>query len=248
MFWKKKTGRTIADKLRKNQFRGDSWFYRYLGLSKYNGFYCPCAYRKYLEHLLEKLRYELDYVLPYQLPGQNAKRSAINRIINSLKKVQESQKGQYSILRMHYPLEGATLTAKEKRRNKFVLTMCRIQLAYIQKAIKEVEGATQDYNIELDSKKPRKCIYRWTHKIKLHFIQLFYALFIAGYINNGEGEIGAFLEDVADFFGIDLGDAPSNHSKSIHERKSGYKLRIFDRLKEVYSHHRKDLQDEQDSL
>ena len=82
-----------------------------------------------------------------------------------------------------------------------------------------------------------KKITQWTapRDAKNDFVQLIYGLHLAGYLNDGKGEITKITEALADTFGIDLGkNWQSNHSSSIHKAKEGYQPPIFDKIKQAY--------------
>lgn len=82
-----------------------------------------------------------------------------------------------------------------------------------------------------------KKITHWTapKDAKNDFVQLIYGLHLAGYLNDGKGEITKITEALADTFGVDLGkNWQSNHSSSIHKAKEGYQPPIFDKIKQAY--------------
>ncbi|MEO6302473.1 MAG: RteC domain-containing protein, partial [Bacteroidia bacterium] len=97
--------------------------------------------------------------------------------------------------------------------------------------------------------KNKKDIVQWTapKDAKNDFVQLVYGLHLAGFINNGKGEITKITESLADTFEIELGkNWQSNHSASIHKANKDYIPPIFDKIKEAYLKYSKNLQQEKD--
>lgn len=95
-----------------------------------------------------------------------------------------------------------------------------------------------------DNKVNSNKITQWTapKDAKNDFVQLIYGLHMAGYLNDGKGEITKITEALAETFGVDLGkNWQSNHSSSIHKAKEGYQPPIFDKIKQAYLSYSKGL-------
>ncbi len=78
---------------------------------------------------------------------------------------------------------------------------------------------------------------KWTgtNTNKNEFVQLIYSLHLAGFINNGEGEVTKITEVLAEAFDLNLGkNWQSNHSSSIHKAKKNYEPPVFDQIKKAY--------------
>jgi hypothetical protein len=87
------------------------------------------------------------------------------------------------------------------------------------------------------AKTKKNDLIQWTapKDAKNDFVQLIYGLHLAGFINDGKGEIIKITETLADAFGIELSkNWQSNHSASIHKSNADYIPPVFDRTKEEY--------------
>ena len=86
-------------------------------------------------------------------------------------------------------------------------------------------------------------LVHWTapKEAKNDFVQLIYGLHLAGFINDGKGEITKITETLANAFGIELSkNWQSNHSASIHKSNVDYTPPVFDKAKEEYLKYFKD--------
>ncbi|MBA3705506.1 MAG: RteC domain-containing protein [Bacteroidetes bacterium] len=84
---------------------------------------------------------------------------------------------------------------------------------------------------------------KWTTKKdnKNEFVQLFYGLHKAGFVNEGKGEITKIVENLAEVFNVDLGKGwQANHSSSIHKAKNNYQPPVFNKIKEAYQQYMQD--------
>lgn len=82
---------------------------------------------------------------------------------------------------------------------------------------------------------------KWKGKNKTEFVQLIYALYEDGLIDNEKSEVTKLVADLAIILGLDLGkNWQSNHTKSITNRNNDYDIKIFDRIKRAYENYRED--------
>jgi hypothetical protein len=79
----------------------------------------------------------------------------------------------------------------------------------------------------------------WKSKIELEFVQLIYALYEAGYLDNEKSEVTWIVKEVAKLFNYQLGEHwQSNLSDSVNNRNADYQPKIFDKLKKGYDDYR----------
>jgi len=80
---------------------------------------------------------------------------------------------------------------------------------------------------------PIQSALKWNADNETELIQLIYALNKAGYIS---GNITKIVPEFASLMNFPLGkNWKINHSSSIHNRKDGYQVKLFEKLKEKYN-------------
>ena len=83
---------------------------------------------------------------------------------------------------------------------------------------------------------------KWKADNETEFVQLVYSLYEAGYITNDNHSITKMVEQMADIFGLSLGNNwQSNLSKSINKRNIDYVPEIFGRLSEGFNKYKEKL-------
>jgi hypothetical protein len=83
---------------------------------------------------------------------------------------------------------------------------------------------------------------KWKGNNETEFVQIFYSLFLAGYISNKEAKITSYIPQIASLFDFPLSQNWSTSlSKSIHNTKSGYQPRIFKNIEETYLKYQEEL-------
>jgi hypothetical protein len=163
----------------------------------------------------------------------------LNKILAHLKKVF----GEIDDIRPFKLIENGKkitlyLSDEEKALKKLALDERKLLKVLIRDtAYREIQKRLPTMFDENTAKTKKSDLIQWTapKEAKNDFVQLIYGLYMAGFINNGKGEITKITETLADAFGIELSkNWQSNHSASIHKSNADYVPVVFDRAKEEY--------------
>jgi hypothetical protein len=105
-----------------------------------------------------------------------------------------------------------------------------------------VRNKLAQINPYVDRAESKKSDLVWKGENETEFVQIFYALFKAGYISNTEKKITHFIPEMAKLLNFQLSENWQNNlSKSIHATNNDYNPQIFDRLKTSFAEYQQSL-------